>query len=248
MSDPRPSPGRSGVIGLALAAVLLVACATGGFLVYRLAGAPRTLYAAPAPALAAPAPLAPAAAEGAASVVSPTHKIPEVLPEVALPGLDGTPHRLADWKGRPLLVNFWATWCEPCRREIPLLKSLRHERSRDRLEIVGIALDLHDAAQNYARDSGIDYPVLLGEQGGYEAVAAFGMDPVLPFSAFADAAGRIVTLKVGELHRDEANLILDRIRDLQEGRLSLPAARAQIAAGISRLNLSRSAGADAAAH
>jgi thiol-disulfide isomerase/thioredoxin len=171
-----------------------------------------------------------------------------VLPELALPGLDGTQHRLTDWKGRPLLVNFWASWCEPCRREIPLLKSLRRERATDRIEIVGIAIDFHDAAQKYARDSGIDYPVLVGEQGGFEAVAAFGMDPVLPFSVFADRTGRIVTLKVGELHRDEADFILDRMRELDQGRLSLAAAREQIAAGISRLNMRRSSAADGAAH
>jgi thiol-disulfide isomerase/thioredoxin len=233
-----------------LTAAVLVACAAGGFLAYHLVTPPRArLYAAPAPA-----PLAPASAPAAASAESapvpppPLQRVPEVLPELALPGLDGTPHRLADWKGRPLVVNFWATWCEPCRREIPLLKSLRRERAADRLEVVGIAIDFRDVAQKYAKDTGIDYPVLVGEHGGSEAVAAFGMDPVLPFSAFADPAGRIVTLKVGELHRDEADFILDRMRDLDQGRLSLGSAREQIAAGISRLSVRRAAAADGAAH
>jgi thiol-disulfide isomerase/thioredoxin len=234
-----------------LAAAVLVACAAGGFLVYHLATPPRArLYPAPAPAPPAPASVAPAAAPAEPGPVPPppVQRVPEVLPELALPGLDGTPHRLTDWKGRPLVVNFWATWCEPCRREIPLLKSLRRERATDRLEIVGIAIDFRDAAQKYAQDTGIDYPVLVGEQGGLEAVAAFGMDAVLPFSAFADPAGRIVTLKVGELHRDEADFILDRMRELDQGRLNLASAREQIAAGISHLNMRRAAGADGAAH
>jgi thiol-disulfide isomerase/thioredoxin len=223
-----------------LSAAVLVACAGGGFLVYHLATPPRAwLYAAPAPAPPAPA-------EPAPVPPPPVQRVPEVLPELWLPGLDGTPHRLTDWKGRPLVVNFWATWCEPCRREIPLLKSLRRERATNRLEIVGIAIDFRDAAQKYVQDTGIDYPVLVGEQGGLEAVAAFGMDPVLPFSAFADPAGRIVTLKVGELHRDEADFILDRMRELDQGRLSLASAREQIAAGIGRLNMRRAAGADGA--
>jgi thiol-disulfide isomerase/thioredoxin len=225
-----------------LSAAVLVACAAGGFLVYHLATPPRArLYAAPAPAPPVPA-------EPGPVPPSPVQRVPEVLPELSLPGLDGTPHRLTDWKGRPLVVNFWATWCEPCRREIPLLKSLRRERATNRLEVVGIAIDFRDAARKYAQDTGIDYPVLLGEQGGLEAVAAFGMDPVLPFSAFADPAGRIVTLKVGELHRDEADFILDRMRELDQGRLSLASAREQIAAGISRLNMRRAAGAEGAAH
>jgi thiol-disulfide isomerase/thioredoxin len=225
-----------------LSAAVLVACAAGGFLVYHLATPPRArLYAAPAPAPPAPAEPAP----GPPPAVQ---RVPEVLPELWLPGLDGTPHRLSDWKGRSLVVNFWATWCEPCRREIPLLKSLRRERATNRLEIVGIAIDFRDAVQKYAQDTGIDYPVLVGEQGGLEAVAAFGMDPVLPFSAFADPAGRIVTLKVGELHRDEADFILDRMRELDQGRLSLASAREQIAAGISHLTMRRAAGTDGAAH
>jgi hypothetical protein len=90
--------------------------------------------------------------------------------------------------------------------------------------------------------------VLLGEQGGYEAAAAFGMDPILPFSVFADRAGRIVTLKVGELQADEAGFILDRVRDVEEGRLSLSAARDQIASGIGPLSLRRAASAPGAAH
>jgi len=251
VSDPRPSAGRGGggALGVVLAAAVLVACAAGGFLVYHLASPPRArLYVAPAPAPLAPASLAPVAAPAEPAYVppAPVRRVPEVLPELALPGLDGTRHRLTDWQGRPLVVNFWASWCEPCRREIPLLRSLRRERAIDHLEIVGIAIDFRDTAQKYAKESGIDYPVLVGEQGGLEAVAAFGMDPVLPFSAFADPGGRIVTLKVGELHRDEADFILDRMRDLDQGRLSLAAAREQIAAGISRLNLHRSAAADGA--
>jgi thiol-disulfide isomerase/thioredoxin len=232
-----------------LAAAVLVACAAGGFLVYHLATPPRArLYPAPAPAPPAPASAPAAPAEAGPVPAPPVQRVPEVLPELALPDLDGTPRRLTDWKGRPLVVNFWATWCEPCRREIPLLKSLRRERATDRLEIVGIAIDFRDAAQKYARDTGINYPVLVGEQGGLEAVAAFGMDPVLPFSAFADPAGRIITLKVGELHRDEADFILDRMRELDRGRLSLASAREQIAAGITRLNMRRAAGAEGAAH
>jgi thiol-disulfide isomerase/thioredoxin len=225
--------------GAGLAAALVVACAAGGFLAYHLASPPRaTLYAGPAAAPQAPAN---APAEPAPGSSPPARKVPEVLPPLALSGLDGKLHRLSDWKNRMLVVNFWASWCEPCRREIPLLRSLRRERARDGIEIVGIAIDSRDATQKYVRDSGIDYPVLVGEQGGFEAVAAFGMDPVLPFSVFADRTGRVVALKVGELHRDDADLILDRMRDLDQGRMTLAGAREQIATGISRLNVLRSA-------
>jgi thiol-disulfide isomerase/thioredoxin len=137
------------------------------------------------------------------------------------------------------MINFWATWCAPCRREIPLLKTLRHERARDGLEIVGIAVDFREAVQKYAREMGIDYPVLVGEQDGLDAIAAFGMDTVFPFTVFADRQGRIVTLKIGELHADEAHFILDEVKAIDQGRTELAAARKEIADGVAALAAKR---------
>lgn len=233
MTDPGPRAPVPGVPPTALAiALVLLACAAGGFLVQRFTRPRPTLY--PAPAVAA-APSAPPAAEAPPAPRS----IPERVPDLALPGPDGVVHRLSEWKGRPLLINFWATWCEPCRREIPLLEALRHERPADALQVVGIAVDYPAAVRKYAAARAIDYPVLVGEQGGLAAVSAFGMDTVLPFSVFADPGGRVLALKVGELHRDEAEFILDRLQEVSRGRVSLPAARQAISAGIARLNAAR---------
>jgi len=233
VTDPGPRAPVPGVPPTALAiALVLLACAAGGFLVQRFTRPRPTLY--PAPAVAA-APSAPPAAEAPPAPRS----IPERVPDLALPGPDGVVHRLSEWKGRPLLINFWATWCEPCRREIPLLKTLHHEREADGLQVVGIAVDYPAAVRKYAAARAIDYPVLVGEQGGLAAVSAFGMDTVLPFSVFADPGGRVLALKVGELHRDEAEFILDRLQEVSRGRVSLPAARQAISAGIARLNAAR---------
>ena len=165
--------------------------------------------------------------------------MPDQLPEIALPGTDGRVHRLADWKGKPLAVNFWATWCDPCRREIPLLKGLRRQYAADGLEIVGIAIDDADKVKQYAAAHGMDYPLLLGDEGGLAAAAAFGRETVLPFTVFADREGRVLTIKVGELHQDEAELILARLRDVQTGRLPLGVARTQISAGVAQLREAR---------
>ena len=167
--------------------------------------------------------------------------MPVELPEIRLPGTDGAAHRLADWKGQPLVINFWATWCEPCRREIPLLKALRREHTSDRLEIVGIAVDYPDDVRKYAQAQGIDYPLLIGEEGGLAAASAFGMELVLPFSVFADRQGRVVTLKVGELHRDEAELILDRVREVDAGKLAVPVAREEISEAVEGLRTAQAA-------
>lgn len=165
--------------------------------------------------------------------------IPTQIPNITLADPSGIKHALSEWKGRPLLINFWATWCAPCRREIPLLKRLRHERAADGVEIVGIAVDFRDAVQHYAREMSIDYPVLVGEQDGLDAIAAFGMDTVFPFTVFADSQGRIVTLKVAELHADEVNFILDRVKGIDSGRLDLAAAKKEIADGVAQLAAER---------
>jgi thiol-disulfide isomerase/thioredoxin len=175
----------------------------------------------------------PAAAPAAARV------IPLVLPGVALPDAQGVAHRLSDWAGHPLVVNFWATWCEPCRREIPLFIKLHHERAADGLIVVGIAIDFRAAAVKYAAAAGIDYPLLIGEDAGLKLVDAFGMDLVFPFSVFADRDGRVVAVKVGELHRDEADFILDRVQDIDRGALSLAGAREAIMARLRVLAVER---------
>src|SRR5947207_15665571 len=124
-------------MGLAAVAAVVVACAAGGFLAYHLVSPPRArLYAAPAPA-----PLAAASTpeEPAPGSPPPVRKVPEVLPPLALPGLDGKLHRLTGWEDHPRVVNFWASSCEPCRREIPLRKRLRLQRAAAARDIVGAA-------------------------------------------------------------------------------------------------------------
>ena len=222
MSTSRRGLPAVSLTGVLIAACVLLSAGAAGFLAHRLlTPAHGTLYADTGHAL-------PNNGTSGVPPATTPGKPPEMLPDIALPDLDGATRRLTEWKGKPLLVNFWATWCEPCRREIPLLKTLRRERTSEGLEIVGIAVDFRDATSRYARSQGIDYPVLVGEQGGLEAVSAFGMDTVLPFSVFVDGKGRILTLKIGELHRDEAELILDRLAAVDAGKLSLAAARSEL--------------------
>jgi thiol-disulfide isomerase/thioredoxin len=177
--------------------------------------------------------------DGAQAGHPPSKPIPAELPDISLADSDGIKHKLSEWKGRPLLINFWATWCAPCRREIPLLKSLRREHAADGVEVVGIAVDFRDAVQHYAREMGIDYPVLVGEQDGLDAIAAFGMDTVFPFTVFADRQGRIVTLKIGELHADEGRLILDVVKSIDRGQMDLTLAKKKIADGVAALAAER---------
>jgi thiol-disulfide isomerase/thioredoxin len=239
VSDPGAARSRHASTGLLALTAVLLASAAVGFIAYRLLQRPTTAY---------PAAMSlPSTARVPDTTITPEGpplerpKVPEELPDIRLPGTDGVVHGLREFIGRPLVVNFWATWCDPCRREIPLLKTLRREHAGDRLEVVGIAVDHPDEVRKYAQAHGIDYPVLVGEEGGLEAAEAFGMDTVLPFSVFTDRQGRIVTLKVGELHPDEAELILTGVHEVDAGKLPIQAAREQISAGIRRLRMAHAA-------
>ena len=238
MNDPRPAARLSGALRALLVAALLLAAAGGGYLAHRLTTPRVTLTPAPLPQPAAPAGGPPTQASEPAAA----RKVPDTLPALALPDADGRVRRLTDWKGRPLLINFWATWCEPCRREIPLLRSLRHEHAGERLEVIGVAIDSADAVRQYMAAGRIDYPVLIGEQGGLAAANAFGMETVLPFSVFADGTGRVVTLRVGELHREEAELILKHMHEVDSGALTLAQARTEISQGLEQHRPSGSPG------
>lgn len=215
------------------AAALIVAAGAAGFFARGHLTEPRV------PMAMASAPVSHAAPQPSdASTAAQT--IPDALPDVAFSDRRGATRHLSDWKGRPLLVNFWATWCGPCQDEIPLLEQLSRERAAQGLQVIGVAVDSRAAVLDYARRAAIQYPLLIGEEPGLKAVRALGMDEVFPFSVFVDAQGRIVTLKVGALRRDQAKLILDRLGDLDQGRIDLDTARREIAAGMAQLAVARS--------
>jgi thiol-disulfide isomerase/thioredoxin len=243
-----------------LAFVLVAGAGPAGFLIYHTVfdkhplhprtGAPQG----PGPAASAPdsapgsAPQLPQTTGSPAAEANPTtpptqttstRGAPLTLPAaVALPDSNGKIHHLADYRGKPLVLNFWATWCEPCRREIPLLETLYQERGGS-VQIVGVAVDFQADVLKYARARGITYPLLMGEKDGLAAVNALGMDTAFPFTVFADARGNIIAVKRGELHADEARLILSQITAVDSGRSSLADARSAVSAGLRSLAIAR---------
>jgi thiol-disulfide isomerase/thioredoxin len=163
-------------------------------------------------------------------------RIPDALPDFTLSNLQGQSTPIRTWAGRPLVINFWATWCAPCRREIPLLKSLSGEWASQGVAIIGIAVDHRDQVLHFADQFKIGYPLLIGEQDALDVAAKFGVaSPAFPFTVFTDRRGEVVALFVGELHRPQAELIMSAVRNLDLGSLQLAEARRQIAAGLDAL-------------
>ena len=176
-------------------------------------------------------PAAVTAAEAMAAAPKPV--IPDMLPDFTLKDLQGQPHSIREWAGRPLVINFWATWCGPCREEIPLLERLREERKAEGVEIVGIAVDFRRDVQAFVAKHPIAYPILNGEDDGVQAAASFGVvDLAFPFTVFVDHQGRILVLRLGQLHEEQARLILDTLHDLDTGKIRLAEAKARVAAGL----------------
>jgi thiol-disulfide isomerase/thioredoxin len=199
---------------VALLVTVAALAGAGGYYLYSQREVPTT----PAPAAAEPAP-APALALAA------------TIPDFQLADREGQLRSLKDWQGKSLIVNFWATWCAPCRREIPLLQQIARERGKDGFQVIGIAVDFRDKVIEYADQIGIDYPLLIGEQEALDAATAFGVEAVgFPFTIFTDARGRVILLHMGELTADEAGLILDVVAEVNAGQLDPASARAEIEA------------------
>ena len=204
-----------------LAVIIIVAAGVAGFVAYKASGPGQT-----GSAGVTATPAVPQKESEPPEQSPPVSKpIPDQLPDVTLANLDGKPTALASFAGRPLMVNFWATWCAPCRREIPLLNKIRTQRRSQNAEIVGIAVDFKDEVLAFVKKTPISYPLLMGEEDGLAAAEAFGMGMGLPFSVFVDSQNRILTIKIGELHEDEANFAFDRLLDIDNDVLTREAAQ-----------------------
>jgi thiol-disulfide isomerase/thioredoxin len=162
--------------------------------------------------------------------------VPDLRPDVRLADRDGKMRALSEWNGRPAIINFWATWCAPCRREIPMLNALSHDPSYAEFALIGIAIDFREDVLSYLTRTPIDYTVLIGEQDGLDAARAFGMESIgLPFTVFTDSRNRIVTIHVGELHRPQAEVILSAVHEIDAGQIDLKTAQAQIRAQMPKI-------------
>ena len=162
--------------------------------------------------------------------------IPERRPDLTLADRDGKPRNLSEWNGKPQVINFWATWCAPCRREIPMLNALAGDGRWPGIALIGIAIDFREDVLRFLQTTPIDYTVLIGEQDGLDAARAFGVESLgLPFTAFVDASGRIVTIHVGELHRPQADVILSIVRAVDAGQIDLKSAQARIRTEVPKI-------------
>jgi len=128
------------------------------------------------------------------------------------PDLEGNARRLRDWEGLVTVTNFWATWCEPCREEIPLFIAARAQYREEGVEVVGIGIDQVDKIRDYAAKHGVTYPVLVGDMRALDVMRELGnQSGALPYTVILDRRGRVVERRLGAYKAGELDQILAHI-------------------------------------
>jgi thiol-disulfide isomerase/thioredoxin len=131
------------------------------------------------------------------------------LRSAAFPDLAGQTRTLGEWRGRVLVCNFWATWCAPCREEIPMLMAAGAKYAASGVEFVGIAVDNPSNVRQFTASFKISYLILLAEEGGLDLMRRLGnLAGGLPYTVVADRQGRIAHRKLGALKQDDLEAIL----------------------------------------
>lgn len=134
-----------------------------------------------------------------------TNLVGQLRPVFNLPDMDGVMHNVAEWDGKVLAINFWATWCPPCRDEIPEFIKLQEKFIGQGLQFIGIALQRAEDVREFAVELGINYPILVGMEEVIQVATQYGNHlGVLPYTVIIDRERHITFIKPGPLLSDDA--------------------------------------------
>jgi peroxiredoxin len=133
-------------------------------------------------------------------------------PEFTLPDVAGNTRSISEWDGKVVAINFWATWCLPCLKEIPELLSLQSRYGEEGFQVIGIALQDPGELGDFIREQKMDYPVLAGEAPVITIAEEYGnLVGALPYTAIIDRTGTVVFTKAGPVTREEVEAIISNL-------------------------------------
>ena len=134
---------------------------------------------------------------------------PQYMLSFALEDLDGNMRNISEWSEQKILINFWATWCAPCRREMPMFQTLHLNQQEHGIQIIGIAVDQNELARAFINEYGISFPILIGQSNAYEIMKDLGNTSLtLPYTLLVEPGGLITWNKHGEVTSQDLPLIL----------------------------------------
>ena len=151
-------------------------------------------------------------------------------PSFTMNDIDGNPREFSEWDGRHRLLNFWATWCAPCRREIPLLKEFQEEQGDDGILIMGIAVDFPEEVAAFAEAAEFNYPILVGQEEAMIVAESSGVQFIaMPFTMIVSRDGEYLGAYLGELHRSHLDKISKVLARLDEAEINSEQAKEALA-------------------
>jgi thiol-disulfide isomerase/thioredoxin len=129
---------------------------------------------------------------------------PTPLPDINLPDVSGNLHSISEWQGKILIINFWATWCPPCRKEMPEFMVLQEQYASKGLQFIGIAVDDQEPVEEYLTTTKINYPILIGGVTSIALAHQLGNSiDAVPFTLVINWQGQIIHRQPGEFSREK---------------------------------------------
>lgn len=141
-----------------------------------------------------------------------TDSPPATLSAFRFEDVDGVERASEEWAGQHLLINFWATWCAPCREEIPLLVTMQDAYREQGLQVIGLALDFAEPTRRFGDELGINYPSLVpGRDQGFAILERYQPQALLPFSMLVNPKLEIVSRKLGAYEPGELRDAVEKL-------------------------------------
>jgi thiol-disulfide isomerase/thioredoxin len=132
--------------------------------------------------------------------------------KTSAPGADGTSQKLDTFKGKPVVINFWASWCGPCVKEMPELSAMQREYQKKGITFIGLGVDSEKNVNDFLKKVPVAYPVYVTGFGGADLARSFGNNAGgLPFTVVIDAKGVVRSTKLGEVNAAELRKTLDAL-------------------------------------